>query len=387
MDNFYFRNPTKILFGKGMIARLTSEIPGGARVLVLYGGGSIKSNGVHEQVMRALSGHRVAEFGGIPANPTFEKCMEALDVVRARGVTFLLAVGGGSVIDAAKFIALSSYCKEGESPWGMMVDNASVPAEALPLGTVCTIPAAGSEMNNGFVISRAETNEKLTCGSFLVCPRFSVLDPETTYSLPPKQLRNGLVDIVVHVLEQYVTVPADAPLQDRQAEAILSTIFEIADAVMSRTNDYASRASMMWCAAQAMNGVINRGIVMDWSTHEIGHWLTALYNLDHAETLAITQRGVWENQFRNKQDKLARFGERVWGFCGSKKDVAQKAIDATEKFFLKIGMGTRFSDYGIDAEKAARAVSEACCGDGKRTLGEHKAIDRDAVYSILMSRR
>ncbi len=386
MNNFIFRNPVKILFGKGMIAKIGAEIPADSKILVLYGGGSILTNGVYEQVMKALSGFCVLEFGGIPANPTFEKCMEALEFVRKNQISFILAVGGGSVIDAAKFIALAYFYPESDSPWEMMKDNRKAPLKALPIGTVLTIPATGSEMNNGFVLSRTETREKLTCGNFCVYPLFSVLDPEATYSLPQRQLRNGLVDIFVHVLEQYVTIPNNSLLQDRQAEALLLTIIEIADNVLAIPNDYNSRANMMWCAAQALNGAINRGVIMDWSTHDIGHRLTAAYNLDHAATLAIVLPGVWSYELEKKKEKLAQFGERVWQLTGTKDEIARNAILATENFFRKIGMGVRFSDYDIHGETAARFIAKSYESENQPKLGENRDITANAIYSILLSR-
>jgi NADP-dependent alcohol dehydrogenase len=387
MNNFYYRNPTKIIFGKGMIANIANEIPKDAKVLILYGSGSIKKNGVYEQVTIALNEFEVVEFGGIPANPTYEKCMDALDFMHKEEVTYLLAVGGGSVIDAAKFLALSFYVKTSDKPWDMMRDNSKAPTEALPLGAILTLSATGSEMNNGFVISREETKEKLTCGSFYIYPQFSVLDPETTYFLSKRQLRNGLVDIFIHVVEQYVTTDNNTPLQDRQAEAILSTVLEISDDVMSLQNDYNSRASMMWCATQALNGLINRGVIMDWSTHDIGHKLTAQYGLAHAETIGIILRGVWENQFQNKLGKLAQFGERVWGFTGSEEERAQKAIEATENFFNKIGMDTHFSNYDIDGEAAAELIASLYMNDDTTNLGESSELSSNVIRSIVASRK
>jgi len=369
-----------------MIARIRSEIPANEKVLLLSGGGSIRENGVYEQVMGALEGFSVTEFSGIPANPTYEKCMEALALVKNNDISFLLAVGGGSVIDAAKFIALARYSAPGESPWEMMRNNAKAPSQALPIGAVLTLPATGSEWNSGFVISRLETNEKLTCGHFTVFPQFSVLDPETTFSLPKQQLRNGLVDCFVHVLEQYMTIPNHAPLQDRQAEAVLSTVIEIAEDVMTLQNDYNSRASMMWCASQALNGLLNRGVIMDWATHDIGHRLTATYHLDHAATLAIILPGVWENQIVAKEAKLVQYGKRVWSLNGSNEEIAYAAIHATEEFFRKLGMGTHFSDYGIDGEVAAAKIAATYNGADQPILGENRNINSTVIYSILKSR-
>jgi NADP-dependent alcohol dehydrogenase len=387
MNNFVYRNPVKILFGKGMIASLGKEILQDSRVFFLYGGGSIKSNGVYDQVIQSLAGFSVTEFGGIPANPTLDKCMDALATLREKACSFILAVGGGSVIDAAKFVALSYYYSATSSPWDMMQDNTKAPAQALPIGTVLTLPGTGSEMNSGFVISRTDTREKLTCGAFAAFPQFSILDPQTTYSLPPRQLRNGLVDTFVHVAEQYVTKPSGSLLQDRQAEAILSTIVDIADDVLTKADDYDSRANLMWCAAQALNGLINRGGVMDWSTHHIGHRLTALYNLDHAATLAIVLPGVWAYEQSNKRDKLVQYGKRIWKLDGSAERIAADAILATERFFKRIGIGVRFSDYGIDGNAAALAIKTSYEVDDKPVmLGENRDISADTISTILSLR-
>ncbi len=224
MRNFEYFNPTRIVFGKGTIAKLADLIPADARPLLLYGGGSIKKNGVYDQVIAALEKFHVAEFGGIEPNPRYETCMKAVEKVQAEKCDFLLAVGGGSVLDACKFIAAATKF-EGDDPWDIL--SKWVPVEAaVPLGAVLTLPATGSEMNAGSVINRDSTNEKLFFGSDLVRPVFSILDPETTYSLPPNQTANGIVDAFVHVVEQYATYPGPNPLQDRQAEAILKTLID-----------------------------------------------------------------------------------------------------------------------------------------------------------------
>ncbi|HLO78935.1 MAG TPA: iron-containing alcohol dehydrogenase, partial [Magnetospirillum sp.] len=283
MENFVFHNPVKLIFGKGQIKALGREIPKGARVLLAYGGGSIKANGVHAQVVAALTaaGLHFCEFAGIEPNPRFETLMKAVDLARAEKLDFVLAVGGGSVADGCKLIAAA--IDFAGDPWDIVCRKA-YPTHAMPLGVVLTLPATGSEMNFFSVVSREATGEKLGWGHPSVMPVFSVLDPETTYSLPPRQVGNGIVDAFVHVLEQYLTFPADAPLQDRLAESILSTLIEVAPAAMATPPDYQARANLMWCATMALNGLIGQGVPQDWTTHMIGHELTAITGIDHART-------------------------------------------------------------------------------------------------------
>lgn len=379
MENFIFKNPTAILFGRGMIAKLESRIPVETPVLMLYGGGSIKRNGVYGQVKAALKEHRVVEFSGIEPNPAYETCLKAVEAVQAHGIGFILAVGGGSVLDAAKFIAAAALF-DGPDPWEILRQGGDNIRAALPLGSVMTLPATGSESNGSAVISRRETHEKLALGSSLVFPVFSVLDPETTFSLPPKQIRNGIVDAFVHVMEQYLTYPVHAPLQDRFSESILQTLIEVGPVTLAEPENYDARASLMWSATLALNTLIACGVPQDWSTHMIGHELTAFYGLDHAETLAIILPGVWEHELARKRAKLEQYGARVWNAAG-----AAGAIAATEKFFHSLGMPTRLADYGIDAAEAAEKIRARFAGRATR-LGEHGDLDAEACAAIVRSR-
>jgi NADP-dependent alcohol dehydrogenase len=379
MNNFVYRNPTEILFGKGMIAEIAKRIPTDGPVLFLYGGGSIKRNGVYDQVRAALKAHKLIEFSGIEANPDYDTCMKALDVVRKERVRFVLAVGGGSVLDAAKLIAAAA-CLKGADPWDILRTGGSNVTTALPIGTVLTLPATGSESNGNSVISRRTTSEKLGFFSNHVFPVFSVLDPETTFSLPAKQVRNGIVDAFVHVVEQYMTYPAAAPLQDRLAESVLQTLIEVGPRTLSAPRDYQARASLLWSATLALNTLIGCGVPQDWATHMIGHELTAFYGLDHAETLAIVISGVWTRQLSRKREKLIQYGRRIWNV-----DTAEMAIAKTEEFFHSIKMPTRLSDYGIAADEAADKVRARFIERGT-TLGEHNDITPDAVAEILRLR-
>ncbi|HSQ43308.1 MAG TPA: iron-containing alcohol dehydrogenase [Fibrobacteraceae bacterium] len=384
MKNFHYSNPVQIWFGRGVLSKLSELLPTRSRILMIYGGGSIKHNGIHAQILEAGQGHDIQEFGGIEPNPRYETCMKAIQLCRKERINFLLAVGGGSVLDATKFIAAGVPYLGGE-PWEILSAAGEV-SSALPLGCVLTLPATGSEMNCGAVISRESTQEKLYFSSNLVYPRFSLLDPQATFSLPPRQTANGIVDAFVHVLEQYVTYPANAPLQDRQAEAILSTLIEQAPKLQANPQDYDARANIMWCATQALNGLIGAGVPQDWSTHDIGHEITALYGLDHAQTLAILWPGVARNQFTQKLQKLALYGRRVWGLQGEDSVVAEDAIRKTENFFATVGCPVRFQDYRLKAKDVADSVVNRFRERGLRGLGESKAVTSEEVYKIILAR-
>ena len=384
MKNFEFFNPTRIIFGKGTIAKLSKRVPRKARVMLLYGGGSIKENGVYDQAMDALKKHEVLEFGGIEANPDYATLLKAIKRVRKKQVDFLLAVGGGSVIDGTKFISLASP-NESIDPWDILVrDSAKGLKKAIPFGTVLTLPATGSEFNHNAVISRRETGEKLSFATNLVYPRFSILDPETTYSLPKNQLRNGLVDAFVHVMEQYLTYPAGAVVQDRQSEALLMTIMEIAPAVL-RTDppDYDARASLMWVCSNALNHLIGVGVPQDWATHSIGHELTALYGLAHAESLAVVLPWLLWVKRDQKREKLLQYGYRVMDQKMQKySERIDRTIEATAAFFQSIGMPTTLTSYGVDPDGAAAKVQARWEARGW-SLGEHNDITGATAAEVL----
>jgi len=379
MQNFTYKNPTEILFGKGMISGIAERIPKEKGVLFLYGGGSIRKNGVYEQVRVALKGHRFTEFSGIEPNPLYETCLRAVEIVKKEKIGFILAVGGGSVLDAAKFIAAAA-CFQQSDAWAILREHGANVKDALPIGTVLTLPATGSEANGNAVISRKATQEKLPFYSPRVFPQFSVLDPETTFSLPLKQVRNGIVDAFVHVMEQYMTYPVQAPLQDRMAESVLQTLIEVAPVTLKKPKDYAARATFMWSATMALNTLIGCGVPQDWSSHMIAHELTAFYGLDHAETLAIVLPGVWQYKLTAKKKKLEQYGKRIWGV-----KTAKEAILKTEAFFHSLKMPTRFGDYQIAVNEAAGKVRERF-SERDSVFGEHKDITPDAAAKILASR-
>ncbi len=383
MQNFVYYNPVRIVFGKGTISSISELIPKDKKVMMVYGGGSIKKNGVYEQVKQALKGYKIVEFSGIEPNPAYETCMDAVKIVKEEKIDFLLSVGGGSVLDGTKFIAAAAKF-EGGDPWKILSECAEIES-ALPLASIITLPATGSEMNALAVISKKATAEKFALCSWKVAPVFSIIDPETTYSLPRKQVVNGLVDTFVHVLEQYVTFNVNSPLQDRQAEAILNTIVEISDDVLNKANDYESRANFFWCATQGLNSLIACGVPQDWTTHKIGHELTALYGIDHGESLAIVLPRVWEYNLELKKEKILQYGKRVFDISGKDSGkTAMKIIDTTEKFFLKLGIKTKLSDYGIDSRDAAEKIS-ARFESRATKLGEKGQLLPKDVKKILLN--
>lgn len=382
MNNFDFQNPTKILFGKGQIAKLSEEIPKNAKVLLLYGGGSIKNNGVYNQVKAALTNFEVLEFGGIPANPEYAVLMDALKVIKSENITFLLAVGGGSVIDGVKFLSAAAVY-EGEDPWNIL-KNSERSLKGMPFGSVLTLPATGSEMNSGAVITRRETKEKLVMGGPGLFPVFSVLDPQVVQSIPEKQIANGLADAFTHVMEQYLTYPTDAILQDRFAESILQTLVEVAPKIMKNPADYNAAANFMWSCTMALNGLIQKGVPTDWATHMMGHELTALFGIDHARTLAIILPSHYTYNFENKKEKLAQYAERVWNVTdGTLEEKATAGIEKTKTFFNSLGIKTALSDYTNDYKGTAQIISKRFTERGWKGLGERQNVTPSDVEKIV----
>ena len=381
MLNFDFYNPTRILFGQGQIASLSTLVPAGARVMMLYGGGSIRQNGVYDEVMAALAGHSITEFGGIEPNPSYETLMRAIEQVKAEKIDFLLAVGGGSVIDGTKFVAAGALLDE--DPWSIFDKRSANIVDALPFGTVLTLPATGSEMNSGGVVTRKSTQEKRSFMSRKVFPQFSILDPAKTFTLPARQVGNGVVDAFAHIMEQYLTYPVNAKVQDRFAEGLLLTLIEEGPKALSDPEDYDVRANVMWCATLALNGLIGVGVPQDWATHMVGHELTALYNLDHAQTLAIILPNMLRARREEKRAKLLQYAERVWGLTGGDEDTRiEAAIARTEQFFAKMGVGTRLADYGLGAE-CVEAVVEALESHRMTRLGEHRDVTIEVSRKVL----
>jgi NADP-dependent alcohol dehydrogenase len=383
MLNFDYYNPVKILFGEGKIAEICNEIPANSTVLITYGGGSIFKNGVYDQVKKALQGFKTLEFGGIEANPRYETLMKAVEIARNENVDFLLAVGGGSVLDGTKFIA-AAIPFEGD-PWKILTGGKeAIVDKAVTLGAVLTLPATGSEMNSGAVISREETKEKLAFGNPLLFPKFSVLDPLTTYSLPQNQIANGIVDAFVHVTEQYLTYPVSGLIQDRWAEGVLQTLVEIGPNALSNPLDYSVRSNVMWSCTMALNGLLSVGVPTDWATHMIGHELTALFGLDHAVTLAIVLPSLLRETSEEKREKLLQYGQRVWAInSGTEKERIEQTIKLTEEFFNKLNIKTRLSDYGISHDQL-RPIFERF--EKRRwKLGEKRTITPERIEKILIT--
>jgi NADP-dependent alcohol dehydrogenase len=382
MLNFEYMNPTKIIFGKGQIAKLTIEIPSGAKVMLLYGGGSIKTNGIYDQVKQALKYFEVIEFSGIPANPEYEILLEALRIIKSEKITFMLAVGGGSVIDGVKFLS-SAALYEGEDPWDILKKSIKT-VKGLPFGTVLTIPATGSEMNSGSVITRKETEEKLSMGGPGLFPIFSVLDPGVVQSIPRRQLANGLTDAFTHVLEQYITYPTEAFLQDRISESILQTLTEIAPQIMKDPGDYEAASNFMWCCTMALNGLIQKGVPTDWAVHAMGHELTAMFGIDHARTLAVIAPSHYLYNFEAKKEKLAQYGKRVWNInTGTIDEVAKAAIEKTIGFFHSLEIPTTLSEYTSNYEGTAEKIAQRFTSRGWLGLGEHKTLSPKDVKEIV----
>lgn len=379
MYNFEFQNPVKLIFGKGSIARIAEEIPAQSKIMLTFGGGSVKRNGVYDQVIKALEGRNVVEFWGIEPNPKYETLVEAIALARREGVDFLLAVGGGSVIDGTKFIA-AAIPYEGE-PWDIITRN-DIVRKAVPLATVLTLPATGSEMNNGAVISRRTTHEKFPFHSDLVFPRFSVLDPCVTFSLPKKMIAAGLADTFVHVMEQYMTYPVDARVMDRWAEGLLQTVMEISPAAMGDNPDYDTMANFMLCATMGLNGFIAMGVPQDWTTHMIGHELTALHEITHGVTLAIVLPQLLRVMRQDKHDKLLQYATRVLGITeGDDEACIDEAIRRTEEFFHSLGIATRLSDYGVGQDTVDEIVRRFT--ERGAVWGEHHDVTPDKVRKIL----
>ena len=382
MRNFELYNPTKIVFGQGEISKLNQLIPEGANVLMLYGGGSIKKNGVYDQVTSALASYNWTEFGGIPANPEYSILMAALDVIEKNKIDFLLAVGGGSVIDGTKFLS-SAALFDGESPWDIL-DKGIRTEVGMPFGTVLTLPATGSEMNSGAVISNKELGEKRGMGGPGLFPQFSILDPTVVRTIPQRQLANGVTDAFTHVLEQYMTFPIGADLQDRLAESILNSLIETGPKIIENPSDYNTAANFMWCCTMALNGLIQKGVPTDWAIHAIGHELTALYGIDHARTLAIIGPSHYRHNFESKKEKLAQYAERIWNINSSSvEEKARQAIEKTEAFFHSLDIPTQLSDYTEQYEGTAQKVKERLADRGWTALGEHKAVTPDDVERIV----
>ena len=383
MLNFEYNNPTKIVFGKDQLEKLPAYIQNSTdskKILVVFGGGSAEKIGLLPKIRKVLSDFNIIEFGGIEANPEYETLMQAVEVCKRENIEFILAVGGGSVLDGVKFI--SGAAKYAGDPWKILTKETNdIFTDAIPFGTVLTIPATGSEANSGAVISRKELKEKRSMGGPLFFPQFSFIDPSLLATLPERQVANGIVDAFMHTLEQYLTYPTDNILQEREAEAILLTLIEIAPKVLKDPSDYVLASNLFRCATHALNGNLRCGVPTDWATHAIGHELTALHEIDHARTLSIIMPRLWEEMFDEKKEKLAQYGQRVWNLSGD--DVAKQAIAKTESFLQSLGIKTKLSDYPIDASQTASIIRKRVEERQWLALGENKSILPENVERIV----
>lgn len=381
MLNFELYNPTKLVFGKGQIEKLSSLIPAGAKILLAYGGGSIFKNGIHQQTIENLKGFEIVEFGGIEPNPHYETLMKAVEVIKAEKIDFILAVGGGSVIDGVKFI--SAAVNFDGDPIDILQKHILIKENAIPFGTILTLPATASEMNSGYVVTIKATQEKLASGGSALFPQFSICDPTVIQSLPKRQLENGVVDAFTHVMEQYLTYPHEGYLQDRIAEGILQTLIEVGPKVVENPADYTLASNFMWSCTMALNGLIQKGVPNDWTTHMIGHELTALYGIDHARTLAIIGPNLYRVLFETKKEKLAQYGERIFNLTGSVDEVANEAINKTVEFFHQMGMDTKLSQYTEDYNKTADFIVNRFGERGWKALGERQNITLEKLKTIV----
>jgi len=387
MLNFEIITPTRIVFGKDQLGRLPELLDGIApnkRIMLAYGGGSIHKNGILDAILSVLSSFHVVQFSGIEPNPEFQTLMKGVDLFKEEQLDCILAVGGGSVIDGVKF--MTGAIKYAGDPWDVLEKkDGCLFEDAVPFGAILTLPATGSEANSGAVISRSEWKQKRAMGGPLFFPRFAFCDPTVVATLPQRQLANGVVDAFMHTLEQYITVPTGNKLQERQAEAILLTLKEVGPLVLKDPSNYELAANLMWSATHALLGFLRCGVPTDWTTHMIGHELTALYGIDHARTLAIIAPRLYENQFENKKAKLVQYGKRVWELSGSDDEIARKAIEETEAFFHQLGIATRISKYTENGEEAATIIKERFIERGWTAMGERQVITPDDVFTIVNS--
>lgn len=378
MKNFIFQNPTKLVFGKGQIAKLNELIPAHVNLMITYGGGSVKKNGVYEQVTNALQGRDYVEFWGIEANPHVETLRKAIALGKEKNIDFVLAVGGGSVLDGTKLVAAGIASEE--DAWNIVLKG--IAEKQLPFASIMTVPATGSEMNGGAVITRAETKEKFSFGGKY--PEFSILDPEVTYSLSEHQIACGLADAFTHVLEQYLTTPGQSRLMDRWAEGVLLSVLEIAPKIKENPKDYDLMADYMLAATMALNDFIRMGVTQDWVTHMIGHELTALHGTTHGHSLAIVMPGTMRVLREQKHHKLLQYGERVFSITeGSEQERVEKAIEKTEAFYRSLGLTTRLSEENIGDETIEIIAKRF--NDRGAAYGENRNVTGDVAREILKS--
>jgi NADP-dependent alcohol dehydrogenase len=381
MLNFTFQNPTKVIFGKNTLGLIPGEISRTARVMVTYGSTSARKYGVLDEVKTALAGYDLIEFGGIEPNPEYETLLEGISLIREKQVDFLLAIGGGSVIDGTKFMAAAA--RFSGAPFLLLENAGRAITGSLPVGAVATLPASGSEMNSRAIITRKATMTKRGIMNPFLYPRFAVLDPTKTYSLPARQVGNGVVDTFVHVLEQYMTYPVGGRVQDRLAEGLLCELIEDGPRALSDPENYDVRANLMWAATLGLNGLIGAGVPEDWSAHRLGYELTVLYGLDHAQTLAVLVPAMLKVRLQRKREKLLQYAGRVWGITSGTESLRlEEAIGRTRAFFESMGLPTYLSGYGL-ANIDIEQIMELLRAHGLTHMGENGDVTLDVTREIL----
>lgn len=373
---FTYHNPTHIVFGPHSFEQLPDLLPPESRLLLLYGGGSIKRNGIHGRILDILADRDMVEFGGVEHNPTQETLDRAVHQVRQEKIDFILGVGGGSVADGAKYVA-SAALYDGDG-WDIVVGR-HVPTRALPVGIVLTLPATGSESNTGAVVTRLAIGEKRAFYVPPARPRFAILNPEVMDSLPTRQLENGIVDAFVHVCEQYLTYPVGALVQDGYAEAVMQALRTLAES-FDRHGDFGWQQNLMWAANQALCGIIGVGVPQDWATHRIAVELTALWGIDHARTLAIIQPWLLRETLEAKRAKLEQLGRKVFDLAAPS---AEDTLAALENLYRRLGMPLHLRDAGISDPEAASRIMANLRAHGRAALGGHAELDEAKTERIL----
>ncbi len=382
MDNFTFSNPTKLIFGKGQLEQLKTEVPKyGNKVLIVYGGGSIKRNGLYDEVVHLLNeiGAKVFELSGVEPNPRLSTVHKGVNICKEEGVDFLLAVGGGSVIDCTKLIAAGS--KYDGDAWDLVTKKAFA-SEALPFGTVLTLAATGSEMNSGSVITNWETNEKYGWGSPAVFPKFSILDPVNTFTVPKDQTIYGIVDMMSHVFEHYFHLTDHTELQDRMCEGLLLTVMETAPKLLQDLENYEHRATILYSGTMALNGMLSMGFRGDWATHNIEHAVSAVYDIPHGGGLAILFPNWMKHNLHIKPERFKKLAIRVFGVNPEGKTTEEVGLEGIEKlreFWNSIGAPSRLADYNID-DSQIEVMADKAMINGE--FGNFAKLNKEDVLKI-----
>lgn len=382
VKNFTYWNPTKLIFGKDQLEKLKDEVPQyGKRVLLVYGGGSIKRSGLYDNVVQLLKeiGIELFELAGVEPNPRISTVRKGVEICKTEEIDFILAVGGGSVIDCTKAIAAGAKY-EGDA-WDLVIKKAFA-KEALPFGTVLTLAATGSEMNSGSVITNWETNEKYGWGSPAVFPKFSILDPVHTFTVPRDQTIYGIVDMMSHVFEHYFHLEENTLMQDRMCESLLLTVMETAPKLLDDLGSYEHRATILYNGTMALNGMLSMGYQGDWATHNIEHAVSAVYDIPHGGGLAILFPNWMKHNLKVKPERFKQLAVRVFGVDPEGKTAEEAGLEGIERlrqFWNSIGAPSKLIDYDIDESKL-ELMAEKAMVNGE--FGRFKKLNRDDVLAI-----